>query len=111
LAGQIRTLSVVEADRDDIEVAIDLESRLLDRTRRPFEDLTAQHRAAVVDQRQYHRLPLAEELSEQDGITLFIDEREAQIDLVIEPLIDLHVGRYRIHHPVGLRREGVHTEQ
>ncbi len=76
--GHVRRFAGIEADENNIIVAAGIEAEHAERADHALLDLIAEHRAAVVDEREDHRLLLAEIVAELHAAAGFVAEREVQ---------------------------------
>ena len=85
----LRRFARIEADRDHIVILARRERQDFGRPHHAIQDLRAQHRAVVIDQRQHHGT-LAEVLAQLHRIAVFVPERRVERQLRIQPLLDGH---------------------
>ena len=103
--GQLRTFGWVDAHADDVELTARAEGHRLEAADQAIEDLGAQHRAVVINQREDDWLP-AEILSQAHSVASLIAEHRVKRRLRVELLIDADVAQWGGQgRPVGGRSQ------
>src|SRR5690348_10305121 len=88
LRGVFRFFAGIDADGNDLVVFSQIEIHDAERAGHAVQDFSAEHRAAVVDEREDHRTLLTEEVPEADVFPGLITELEIEWKLLVQVLID-----------------------
>ena len=86
-AREVRAFARIDAHGDDVVIFADVQRDVAQAGFHTAQHLRAQHRAAVIHQREHHGL-LAEVLAEGHGVAVLITEREVERNRLIELLVD-----------------------
>src|SRR5438067_8136895 len=87
LSSKLRRLARIETYSDNFVLFANVEIDLTKRTEHPIQNLIAEHRARVINQRQHYRLRF-EEIAEPHVASLLIFENGIERRLLIQALID-----------------------
>src|SRR5947207_1138853 len=87
---QLRRFAWIETYSHDFILIADVEGHLPERREHSIQDLRAEHRTRVIDQRQDHG-PFAEELAQLHFPALLVFENRVERNLLVQFLIDADV--------------------
>ena len=103
LECQRRRLARIDADADDLEIFAGIFRQHAERRRQAAEALQAQHRAAVVDERQ-HDGPLAEVVANLHRAAVLVRELDVERQHLIQVLIEPDVAQLQPAPPLRARQ-------
>src|SRR5260370_17171311 len=89
--GHLGGFAGIEADENNFVVAPGIEGEHAERADDTLLDLIAQHGAAVVDEREDHRLLVSEIVAELNAAAGFVAEREVHRHWPVERRLESHV--------------------
>src|SRR5579859_1724814 len=104
--GQDRLFGRVNADGEDVEILADRERNLLEAAIKAVKHLGAQHRAAVIDERENHGLASDEILAQLNGLAMLVTKGEAERNGLIQLLVNADVFQQFGAHADTLSRVG-----
>ncbi|TMB01175.1 MAG: hypothetical protein E6J64_19840 [Deltaproteobacteria bacterium] len=89
LAGRARRVLRIEAERDALVVLAELQARVVEPLDQALHHQAAEHRALEVDERDHHRLAVAEEVLQRHVVVEGVVEAQSGGDRVAEALDDV----------------------